>query len=238
MQTSLIMYMVYHDEASKAIAKKYAHLPFIKLIQIPNTPFMETSVFPILYERRDEWKNTTHVGILKYSFEDKTPFYDFVNIITSHPQHDVFTFVNGHEPPNNLSMIQYATLCHPLFSPCWYLILSKMGYKPSIIYDNSIPAFYSNYWIAKTHYFASYLNFITEAMNVMQKEKELSDLLYHDANYLQRLPTSTLERIMDGRPYYTHHCFIAERLPCFFFHTYRTNVYQVGGKERLIYTKQ
>jgi len=230
---NILLYCVYHDDVSKKALDEYAHLSFIRPIKIPNTPYMESTVFTLLHALKHEWEHKSHVGILKYSFLEKTPVMpNFCGLVKENPHADVFTFVNGHEPPNNLSMIQYATLCHPMFSPIWYVLLKQLAYPPNAMYDNTIPAFYSNYWIAKTRLFEGYLNFIRDAMSLMNKNEELKQLLYNDAKYLPRLSKDTLKRVMD-RPYYTYHCFICERLPCFYFHTNKANILQVGGKERI-----
>ena len=231
----LLLYMVCHDSASFERASKYSMYSWIIPIQIPSTVYMESIVFTLLPQRIHEWKDKTHVGIIKYSFEEKTPFYDFPLLCSSHPLVDVFTFVNGHEDDFNLpnpSMIAYAGICHTLFPVVWYNLLREFDVAPEQMFNVDIPAFYSNFWIAKKEYFQDYLDFINESIKVMGSNKELARLLSYNANYLERLDPMRLKEIMNA-PYYTYHCFVAERLPCFYFWNAKCSILPVGGKQRM-----
>lgn len=231
----LVMYMVCHDDTSyqKGLdyAKKYN---WIIPILIPNTKYMESIIFHLLKDRYHEWKDKTHIGILKYSFEEKSPFYNFRYLCENMKDIDIMTFVNGHEDNYNIpnpTMINYASICHTLFPVIWYLLLKHFQIPVDKMFDVSIPAFYSNFWIARRHCFEEYLQFFHQALTIMDTNEEVSFLMHHNANYLQRLPSETLTKIMNV-PYYTYHCFICERLPCFFFWAKGYKIFQVGGKER------
>lgn len=231
----LLLYMVCHDEASYQIAKKYAlQYSWIKPLMIPNTKWMESIAFYLLKDKAFEWQDKTHIGIIKYSFEEKCPFYDFPYLCEHLKHTDVMTFVNGHEDNYHIpnpTMINYASLCHTLFPIIWYLLLKEFQIPVDKMFDVSIPAFYSNFWIAKKHCFEAYLQFFQQALTIMENQQELKYLLHHNANYLERLPSEKLYEIMNV-PYYTYHCFICERLPCFFFWAKSYSILQIGGKER------
>jgi hypothetical protein len=233
----LLLYMICHDEASYKIATDYAtRYAWISPILIPNTKFMESIVFYILRDKSHEWKDKTHIGIIKYSFEEKCPFYDFPYLCQQIKDMDVMTFVNGHEDNYNIpnpTMINYAGICHTLFPVIWYLLLKQFQIPVDKMFDASIPSFYSNFWIAKTHCFEEYMNFFQQTLSVMETNEELKFLLHQNANYLQRLPVERLYEIMNV-PYYTYHCFICERLPCFFFWAKGYSILQIGGTMRRI----
>lgn len=231
----LLLYMVCHDDASFKIATDYSKkYSWITPVQIPNTKYMESIVFYMLKDRYQEWKDKTHVGIIKYSFEEKCPFYNFPYLCEQAKDIDVFTFVNGHEDNYqipNPTMLNYASLCHTLFPIIWYLLLKQFQIPLDKIFEPSIPAFYSNFWIAKTKCFEDYMVFFQQVLNIMDTNDELKYLLHQNANYLQRLPVDKLYEIMNV-PYYTYHCFICERLPCFFFWAKGYSILQVGGPMR------
>lgn len=231
----LVLYMICHDDVSYKKASMYSlKYEWIKPILIANTKYMESIVFYYLKDRRDEWKDKTYIGIIKYSFEEKCPFYDFPYLCKQAETVDVFTFVNGHEDNYHIpnpTMINYAGICHTLFPVIWYLLLKKFQTPVDIMFHASIPSFYSNFWIAKKNTFEDYLQFFCQALEVMETDEELRHLLHHNANYLQRLPEEKLYEIMNV-PYYTYHCFICERLPCFFFWAKGYTILQIGGPER------
>lgn len=234
--SSLLLFMVCHDDSSFITASKYANkFSWIKPVLIPNTKYMESIIFHLLKDKSEEWQTKTHIGIIKYSFEEKTPFYNFPYLCETYKHIDVFTFVNGHEDNYQLpshSMITYAGVCHTLFPVIWHLLLKQFQIPIEQMFSIDIPAFYSNFWIAKKEFFETYLLFYNEALLFMETHEELKTLLHYNANYLQRLPSERLFEIMNV-PYYTYHCFISERLPCFFFWGKGASIMQVGGKERV-----
>jgi len=90
--SDILLYIVYHDEDSKNVAMKYASYPWARLLFIPSTKYLESIAFKIVQELSHEWMHKKYVGVLKYSFEGKTPFYDFEKLCKN-TSHDVYTFV-------------------------------------------------------------------------------------------------------------------------------------------------
>ena len=93
-----------------------------------------------------------------------------------------------------------------------------MGYPGHQILSRTIPLVQCNYWMAKPELMQDYINF---AKKIKQRMDETSDgglqaLLYSDSQYRGQLSKERLVQI-SGKPYYTYHPFICERLPGFFF---------------------
>lgn len=237
----LRIYMLCHDDASEQHAQSYAQRhDWIRVLRLPNTKWMESAAFRILKDPKyqDDWDSDTieYVGLLKYNFEEKSPFYDFPTVCrTTAAEWDVWTFVNGHEDtplaPASLPMIPYAAICHTLFPVIWYFLFH--AHVPlERLFSPDIPAFYSNSWIAKKTLFRSFLAFANDAIHRMDTEEPLKTLLHYNANYLQRLPTTRLIELMEA-PYYTYHCFLMERVPCLYFWLANARICPVGGTQRL-----
>src|SRR5207237_34571 len=94
--------------------------------------------------------------------------------------------------------------------------LPQVGINTPVDYNN-VPVFFCNYWMIRTNWMIKYVNF---AVKYMEKLDDVNDLylqklLYANANYEGRLPAERLIQI-SGFPYYTHHCFVMERLPSIF----------------------
>ena len=231
--------MICHDDASEKQAKTFEReYDWIRVLRIPNTKWMESAVFSILSqpEYRMDWdrEEIQFVGLLKYNFQEKSPFYDFpVLCETESADWDVWTFVNGHENDYqipNPSMITYAGICHTLFPVIWYLLFQDQVPLEQL-FSPAIPSFYSNSWIAKRPYMASLVACMEDARHRMETVEPLRTLLHYNANYLQRLPTERLQEIM-SLPYYTYHCFVMERIPCLHFWSTGARIRPVGGARR------
>lgn len=228
--SDLLLYIVYHDEASKKVAMKYASYPWARLLFIPSTKYLESIAFKMVRELYHEWSHKKYVGILKYSFEGKTPFYDFEALCKS-GHSDVYTFVgpNHHaESTQKSSMIRTAVGYHPLFAPIWaHLLVASCNVDGPDAFSNEIPAFYSNYWIAKVEFFASYVRFFDRIYTLMETDPNVRFLLEQNACYTEpHIPPEKLQKIM-GAPFYKYYPFILERLPCFYF-------WKVGARIHLV----
>jgi hypothetical protein len=240
----LRIYMLCHDDASEQRAHSYAQrYDWIRVLRLPNTKWMESAVFRLLSDPTyvNDWDSDAieYVGILKYNFQEKSPFYDFPTLCrTTATDWDVWTFVNGHEDtplaPAALPMVSYAGVCHTLFPILWYFLFHT--HVPlEHLFSPTVSAFYSNAWIAKKHYFKSFVSFANDARHRMETEEPLKTLLHYNANYLQRLPTPRLMELMEA-PYYTYHCFLMERVPCLYFWLANARIFQVGGTHRRLAT--
>jgi hypothetical protein len=236
------IYVLCHDDASQAKAMAYASkFEWMEPIRLPATNYMESAVFRLLREREAEWNHPEIecIGLLKYNFENKNPFYDLPALYNAERNRwDAWSFVNGHEAPEDwthINMLAYATICHPLFTVIWHKLfepyIATGKFTLNDVFSSAIPAFYSNAWMAKRDLFKSTVDWINHFMDAMDTRTDLQELLWHNSNYPHNMTMTAIQRAMKA-PYYTYHCFITERLPCFFLWKLGGRLRQVGGKER------
>ena len=69
--SNILLYLIYHDEKSYQVIKKYENYPYVKLFYNESTKYFESNVWKYLYKNKKEWENKDYVGILTHSFEKK-----------------------------------------------------------------------------------------------------------------------------------------------------------------------
>ena len=227
----VVVYVLCHDDASEAIARaSFGAYPWAHPLRIPSTPYRETVVFDsLLAQRRDEWKDADYVGTLSWRAHWKIRVPDIQAEVDAEcerrrlqgrPSSDVWALW----PSPGTRLLEQATTCHPRFADVWCPLLRALGYDDSQTRDPAVPAFFGNYWMASPEWMERYMAFYTRAKLVMDTDPGLQDALWSDARYGgAQSPERCLE--IFGRPYYTHHAFIGERLPCFFFWAAGASVY-------------
>lgn len=210
---NILIYLIYHDNVSYKIIEKYKDYPYVKLIYNESTKYFESNILKYLYMHKEEWNTKDYVGLLTYSFERyiRKGLNDiYNNIIKLNKDKDkLMVFSTCGKSLNqclhgNIKQIFDYTL--PLFD------------YPELDYTK-IPSFYRNCWLTTIDFMEKYLDFAIRYMKKLDdiNDKYLQDLLYSDAKYLGgKILKDRLIKMCD-RPYYTHHCFIMERLPCIFF---------------------
>ena len=234
----VLLYIVYHDEESKQKAIKYEKYPWAKLLFIESTKYLESDAYRVLKNREEEWKDKQFVGVIKYSFEEKTSFFNFDNLCqeTEDETADVFTFVGpeSHSPDTQgISMIRTARRCHQYFPTIWsHILVTRMGLNETDVFSEEIPAFYSNFWIARTSLFKEYLRIYGIVQEIMEKDDLIKPILYQNASYFQHIDTDRLTQIM-GVPYYPYHPFVMERLPCLIFWLLKAKIKLITNEERI-----
>ena len=240
LELELCLFLVCHDEPSHHQAIRYhVQYPWIHPLRILPSRYMESEAWRVLGDPSSPewalWQNSKYVGVFKYNFTEKYPFYDFLDLCRKEGDHwDLWTFVNGHEENYgipNPSMLVYAGICHTLFPVIWYELFKDNGVPLEKLFSHEIPPYYSNAWIVHRNAFQDYLNFVRHIMNRMETVEPLRTLLHYNANYLQRMTESSLVHAMSV-PYYTYHCFVLERLPCFLFWFLGLRWRPVGGPSR------
>lgn len=229
-----LVYVVYHDDASKKRAEKYENEPWAKLLYIKSTKYLESDAYRILANHEEEWKDKEYVGVIKYSFEDKTSFFNFHELCNTSGA-DVLTFVGpeSHSPDTQgVSMIRTARRCHMYFPTIWaHILVTRLGLDETSVFSEEIPAFYSNFWIAKTHLFREYIRVYDIVRNVMEHDELIRPVLYQNAAYFEHIDKERLTEIM-GVPHYPYHPFIMERLPCVVFWLLKANIRLITNEER------
>lgn len=142
----------------------------------------------------------------------KIPAFDFQELAKRHHDKDVIALM-----PANHNMYAFAETYHPGFLQIWERLIKLLGYNDYKSYGVPVP-FYCNYWIMKRDVFLKYQSVAKLAINFLTTDPVLVELANKDSNYRgthECLPPHRLQEIC-GKPYYTFHPFILERLVCFF----------------------
>jgi hypothetical protein len=220
-----LIYCLFYDDASRVKAQALERLypQSVRLLKVGQDLYYEGQAFRMLMERADEWKDKSYVGTIAYSFVEKCGVMFDLDKVVAHAAAqavDVVAFL-----PTFTDMLQQANDCHPKFQELWHCLLCLgMGFAYGQAHDRNIRGFYCNYWMARPSWMLSWIAFYLRAQHILDTAGgEFKERLYSDANYSGKLPCAALTAI-SGRPYYTYHPFLMERLPCFFFHHHNASL--------------
>lgn len=221
-QPNVLAYVLYHDERSEKIArifKKYRWATFYKL---GRDKYFESAFWPALAKKELEWFDKEYVGMISYSLPVKQHIFYFPmeKIIRDANGADVIAFYKL--SPNG--MVSHALRYHKRFAKVWTILLGKLGYSNSVSLSRDIPFFPCNCWVAKPVWMRQFLKFAKQALFLMENDEEIKRLSYLNCEYRGKMSKANLLQI-SGKPYYTCHPFIMERLPCFFFWVKGAKIY-------------
>lgn len=222
-ESDILIYILYHNQESYTMATKFLKFKWAKLRKIYSTKYFESIVFLYLDKNRDEWINKKFVGFLTYNSYKKTRLFDIEYLANEYSDYDIISFNNSYHSP----LLIQAESDHPSFINIWEQILLLLNYDLLDILSLKIPLFYNNYWMAKPSWISKYIEFYINILYIMENNNKIKYLLYNNSNYKGKLleyPSILIK--MCGRPYYTFHPFIIERLPCFFFWVNKAKIYQ------------
>lgn len=221
-QSDAVIYIMYHDDKSYKTAQLFEKYEWAQLQKLGNSIFFENAFFPILNDKMSEWENKQYVGLVSYNIVKKQNLKHFPlrKMIEESDGADVIAFFKY----SGTDLISQATYFHPKFLDIWLDLLTKLGFKMKDIMSDKIPMYPCNCWIAKPKWMKLYIDFIMKAMDLMETDEHMKKMLYSDSGYRSNLSKGQLVSI-SGKPYYTHHPFILERLSCFFFWVNDAKVY-------------
>ena len=222
-ESDILIYILYHNQESYNMASRFLKFKWAKLRKIYSTKYFESIVFLYLDKNRDEWINKKFVGFLTYNSYKKTILFDIEYLVNEYSNYDVISFNNYYNSP----LLIQAESVHPSFINIWEQLLLLLNYDLNDILSLKIPLFFNNYWMAKPLWLSKYIDFYKNIIYIMENNNNIKYLLYNNSNYTGKLleyPTILIK--MCGRPYYTFHPFILERLPCFFFWVHKAKIYQ------------
>jgi hypothetical protein len=222
-ESDIIIYILYHNQESFKLASKFLKYKWAKLRKIYSTKYFESIIFSYLDNNRDEWINKKFVGILTYNSYKKTRLFDVELLAKLYSNYDVITFNNYFRTPLLVSSEYY----HPSFINIWEQILLSLDYNIKDILSLKIPIFYNNYWMAKPTWLGKYIDFYKKVIDIMENNDKIKYLLFQNSKYKGKLldyPEILIK--ICGRPYYTFHPFIIERIVCFFFWVEKAKIYQ------------
>lgn len=226
----------YHPGA-KLPARVVSEVDLFKPFELPQDKYFESSIFrvgPSARELFGEGDDAGWVGHLTYSYGAKIGDYDFVKLIN---QVDAGGWdVVGLRPAPTHNLYDFADTWHPGFMRIWERLVELLGYGDYRQYG--VPAaFYCNYWLMRRELYDKYRGVATRAMELLDSDEMLREWAYGDSSYrgtLERLPDSKLVE-MCGRPYYTFHPFVMERLVCFFAHAEKLRVKMLRHDDIALY---
>jgi hypothetical protein len=123
-------------------------------------------------------------------------------------------------------MLAAADKWHPGFRGIMKKILEAIGQKMPSEIKNAI---YQNHFAARADIYKAYVNdWLVPAMNIMDKDPEISKLCWQDSKYsnLAKKDAATPEYLQEkiGVPYYPLHPFLLERLFSIFCHNNKIKV--------------
>ena len=225
----IIIYILYHDDESYLIAKKLEKYSWAKLIKIESNYLFENIIFKYLNEHQDEWFNKAFVGILTYNAINKIKIYDINNLAQLYYNFDIISFNNYYYT----SLINQATVHHPEFKNIWIKIFNKLNIPENISTSSNIPCFFNNYWMAKPDFMSKYINFFNTILNIINNDNQIKELIDLDSKYNGTLSQEKLIKIF-GKPYYTYHPFIFERLICLYTFITNSKLYQPNNDDIII----
>lgn len=215
----LLIYIIYHDTQSYKQIAKYKKYPYVKLIHIETTKYFEAVIFKYLAANTNEWFSKKYIALLTYAFETKmhmTLDKLYKKLIASLNNDYDLVSLHHHSPKH---YILNNTL-HGNLRPIFNYVLPMFDFKSPINYD--IPAFYCNYWVAKSIWMKKYIKFALAFMDKLNdtNDIQLQTLLNENSNYARAGGKLTAPQLMKlfGVPHYTYHPFVMERLPSLFFH--------------------
>jgi hypothetical protein len=175
---------------------------------------MYSTWFP---ENRSKWENYQFVGTLSWKALSKIsmPNFNKIRMKMQQKQADVFAFYpHTMRKPN--ALLSQALANHPLFKDIWVAWLQQLGFDETASTNPNMQAFFGNYWMATPAWLSKYIDFYKKAQHVLDSYEPIQEKLWSDSRYSSSMTVECRKNIF-GRPYYPYHCFLCERLPCFFF---------------------
>ena len=236
----VLVYIVCHDDASfeEATRLKETMYPFGVPLRFPNpSKLFENQVFVYMNENRDEWQDKAYVGVCPYSWLKKTSLkINLLEMITKDKgRTDVFSMLSllfiKRKFNTQMSFVEAVTHQHGPFmlSALLQILRAYGGYSDYQILDKSIEGFFLNHWVAKTSWMKRYVDFFAFAL-AMAERPHMAAFLNEQSWYTgELLKKPDVLLYMSGKPYYTMHAFLFERLPAFFFHLEGAVVNNIGG---------
>jgi hypothetical protein len=222
-ESDVLIYILYHNQESLKMASRFLKFKWAKLTKIYSTKYFESIIFVYLDQNRDDWINKKFVGFLTYNSYKKATLFDIEYLAKQYSDYDVIPFNNYYSTP----LLIISEYYHPSFINIWEQILLLLNYDIVDILSLKIPIFYNNYWMAKPEWILKYIEFYKNVVYIMENNMRIKYLLYQDSKYKGKLleyPAILIK--ICGRPYYTCHPFIIERIVCFFFWVHKAKIYQ------------
>lgn len=176
--------------------------------------FLESGVIADLYTLGD-WVRNDYYGVVSHKFYSKIKkSSDFVlrKMEEDGYNSEVYSFFDSNPKVN---VVHQAETWHKGFIEIYEKIGKAMEWNIDFR-DKSIlmEPIFSNHWIASRKVFKKYCkDYLLPVMFLVESDTELRKLCFEDSNYISKSKASP-EKCLSifGKPYYTFHPFIFERL--------------------------
>ena len=224
--TRSLMYLIYHNNASELVAKKFikCHESWIHMKKVRSTPFFESMLYPdILLPSKQQWIKLDYVITGTYKSVDEKGMtikevYRLLNIARE-GDWDIVPFLRS-----GSGMMSFSLYFHKQpFKDAWDALLLEMGYSETMIrkYDETKP-FFRNIFIIKPKVLDGLISFMSKAIDVVSTNERVRALFSKDSTY--REGSIEVARRIFKTDYYQLHPFIFERLPNFFLHVIEAKI--------------
>lgn len=183
----------------------------------PLQPAFENHIiYDLIYKNAHE--NCDYFGVLSWQFEKKCniTIQHALNLISQdNGQHDVYTFFSLH---TQQFLWRSAENWHKGITEIANHIFTRMGYQVSVrdisssIIDRKTNTVYGNHFIARPEVYDRYVReFLKPTLDIMTDPTDewLQERINRDSGYKKKVKNI---ECMTGKPYYTLHTFVCERL--------------------------
>lgn len=189
------VHVCFHDGVEDHVESVLYRHPYMIPYRLHSTKYYESEFFMNV----DVDDSADYIGMVTYKIIHKSNLLKTIESSNA----DVITF---HVLPTE--KIEDTDKHHPKFTKIWKRLTERLGVSPQCC----DPMFFRNYWVAKPHVLREYQKFIQRAAEILEEDPDV----YENAHYKEG--TLSKERLVEitGRPYYTYHPFVLERLPCLF----------------------
>lgn len=221
--SSVLIYILCYNDYTQLIAEEKYKFDWIRIIRLPNenNPYLENIMYNKLFEEYEkEWENFDYVGAVSWKAYQKLYNIDFKSIVEKNQGVDVISFWGTH----TFDLLDQAKRCHPEFNNIWFPVLKNLGFEVNDITSNEIPCFYGNYWVAKKNWLRKYIEFSKILKKELDTLESIQKYLWSNPDYQVHVEKTRLMKLF-GKPHFTYHPFILERMPCFYFWYNKASIY-------------
>lgn len=222
-----IVYILSYNEDTRGKGRDYFKDDIYRHITIQQQKYLENIMYLRTLDINEfEWANADYVGTLSYKAPSKMQVPDIARRMRElDPKIDDVVVFSAY----NENLLDQAVWYHGQhFEIVWLYLLKKMGYTEAEALDPMILAYCCNYWMATPAWMRRYIAFFKKAHAIMEGDQKLSEMLHKDSMYHGGVPPEMCMELF-GRPYYTYHPFVCERLSCFFFHRHGARIAEMVG---------
>lgn len=213
----LVYCFCYNDDSERQATLLALRHPGVKVRRLEKNRYFESQFFTeVTEDEMMSWSRYSYVGFISYQFYRKIGLPEasisFAQICMDHHGADVIALHDW-----DVDMIPQAIHHHGLgFIKAWQAVLQPFFDQPDIV-DRSLPSFFCSLWIAKPALLTGYCGFCKEVRTYIDQSPHVQKLLDVDSQYRGGLKPDQLLSIT-GRPFYTLHPFVFERLPAIYFY--------------------